>query len=74
MSKSNRYSPEVRERAARVLFEHEKEYRSRWSAKISIAGEIGRLPLFAQAEVEFARIAGGRYPTQSLCYGLYPNS
>ena len=26
MSKSNRYSPEVRERAVRLVFEHEKEY------------------------------------------------
>ena len=28
MSKSNRYSPEVRERAVRLVFEHEKEYSS----------------------------------------------
>ena len=32
MSKSNRYSPEVRERAVRLVFEHEKEYSSQWSA------------------------------------------
>ena len=28
MSKSNQYSPEVRERAVRLVFEHEKEYSS----------------------------------------------
>ena len=44
MSKSNRYSPEVRERAVRMLFEHEKEYESRWSATVSIAGKIGCTP------------------------------
>ena len=27
MSKSNQYSPEVRERAVRLVFEHEKEYK-----------------------------------------------
>ena len=32
MNRSKRYSPEVRERAVRLLFEHEKAYRSRWAA------------------------------------------
>ena len=40
MSKSNRYSPEVRERAVRLVFEHEKEYSSQWSAMRSIASRI----------------------------------
>ena len=44
MSKSNRYSPEVRERAVRMLFEHEKDYESRWSAMLSIASKIGCTP------------------------------
>ena len=33
MNKGRRYSPEVR--AVRVLFEHEKEYESRWAATVS---------------------------------------
>ena len=37
MNKAKRYSPEVRERAVRLLFEHEKGYRSRWAATASIA-------------------------------------
>ncbi len=41
MSKVKRYSPEVRERAVRMLFEHEKDYESRWAALASIAGKIG---------------------------------
>ncbi len=41
MSKVKRYSPEVRERAVRMLFEHEKDYESRWAALVSIAGKIG---------------------------------
>ena len=41
MSKATRYSPEVRERAVRMLFEHEKDYESRWAALVSIASKIG---------------------------------
>ena len=41
MSKSRRYSPEVKQRAVRMLFEHEGEYESRWSALESIAEKIG---------------------------------
>ena len=41
MSKSNRYSPEVRERAVRMVFEHERDYPSQWAAIRSIAEKIG---------------------------------
>ena len=41
MNKVKRYSPEVRERAVRMLFEHEKDYESRWAALVSIASKIG---------------------------------
>ena len=41
MRKQVRYSPEVRERAVRMVFEHESEYESQWSALVSIAGKIG---------------------------------
>ena len=42
MNKGRRYSPEVR--PVRVLFEHEKEYESRWAATVSIASKIGCTP------------------------------
>ena len=41
MSKANRYSAEVRERAVRMVFEHQREYSSQWSAMCSIAKKIG---------------------------------
>lgn len=41
MSKSNRYSPEVRERAVRLVQEARKEHPSQWAAIESIAPKIG---------------------------------
>jgi transposase len=41
MSKSNRFSPEVRERAVRLVQEHRGEYPSLWAAVESIAPKIG---------------------------------
>jgi transposase len=44
MNKSTRYSPEVRERAVRLVFEHQGEYASQWAAIGSIASKIGCTP------------------------------
>jgi transposase len=41
MNKSTKYSPEVRERAVRLVFEHQAEYESQWAAMQSIAAKIG---------------------------------
>ena len=41
MSSSNRYSPEVRELAVRLVFEHRDEYESEWAAITSIATKFG---------------------------------
>ena len=41
MNKSARYSPEVRERAVRLVFEHQGEYPWQWAALESIAPKIG---------------------------------
>jgi len=44
MKNQIRYSPEVKERAVRMVFEHEKEYPSQWAAINSIAPKIGCTP------------------------------
>ena len=41
MNKSNKFSPEVRERAVRMVQEHRNEYPSQWAAIESIAPKIG---------------------------------
>lgn len=41
MRKSTKFSPEVRERAVRLVFEHRSEHESEWAAMVSIAGKIG---------------------------------
>jgi len=38
---TNKFSPEVRERAVRMVDEHRADYGSEWSAMTSIAGKIG---------------------------------
>lgn len=41
MKKSTKFSPEVRERAVRMVFESRSEYGSQWAAIESIAPKIG---------------------------------
>ena len=44
MNKSKKFSPEVRERAVRLVQEHRGEYPSLWAAVESIAPKIGCVP------------------------------
>ena len=44
MGKRIRYAKEIKERAVRMVFDHEKDYESRWAAIISIASKTGCTP------------------------------
>jgi transposase len=44
MARPRKYSPEVRERAVRMVREHGPEHASQWAAITSIAGKFGCTP------------------------------
>ena len=44
MTRANRYSPEVQERAVRMVHEQESAHSSRWATIVSIAEKIGCTP------------------------------
>ena len=56
----NRYSPEVRERAVRMVFEHQGEFDSQSAAIKSIAPKIGCGPDTLRAWVRRAETDSGR--------------
>ena len=60
MSKLTRYSPEVKERAVRMVFEHQSEYPSRWQAVVSIASKIGCTAETLRKWIRRAEIDSGR--------------
>jgi transposase len=41
MDRSTRYPAEVRERAVRMVFDHERDYVSQWAAITSISAKLG---------------------------------
>ncbi len=63
MSKTtNKFSPEVRARAVRMVLDHESEHISRWAAATSIAGKIGCSTRSLMEWVKKADVEAGRAP------------
>ena len=60
MTKSNKFSPEVRERAVRMVREHRGEYPSLWAAIESIAPKIGCVPHTLHEWVKKAEVDSGK--------------
>ena len=60
MTRQTRYSPEVHERAVRMVFDHEREYASQWAAIVSIATKIGCTPETLRRWVRQTEVDTGR--------------
>ena len=60
MSKTtNKFAPEVRERAVGMVVDHERDYPSRWAAVVSIADKIGCVPQTLHEWVKKAEVDSG---------------
>jgi transposase len=62
MTRTNRYSPEVRERAVRMVVEHLDEYSSEWAAITSVSSKLGMTPETLRVWVRRAQVDGGLRP------------
>ncbi len=62
MTRPGRYPVEMRERAVRLVREHEDEYPSQWAAITSIASKCGMTPETLRKWVRGAEVDSGERP------------
>ena len=60
MNKRVTYSPEVRERAVRMVLTSEHEHPSRWAALVSVSSKIGCTPETLRAWVNKMEVDSGK--------------
>ena len=60
MTRANRYSTEVQERAVRMVHEQESAHSSRWATIVSIAEKIGCTPETLRKWVQRSEIDSGQ--------------
>jgi transposase len=61
-TRRGRYPAEVRERAVRLVFEHQGEHETQWAAITSIAEKFGMSAETLRKWVRQAEVDGGRRP------------
>ena len=57
---TNKFSPEVRARAVRMVLDHEGDHASRWTAVVTIAEKIGCTPQTLHEWVKEAEVDAGK--------------
>ncbi len=62
MGRASKYPAEVRERAVRLVFEHQPEHESQWAAISSIASKMGCTPETLRTWVRQAERDAGQRP------------
>jgi transposase-like protein len=57
---TNKFSPEIRTRAVRMVLDHEGEHASRWASVTSIAAKLGCTPRTLNDWVKKAEVDSGK--------------
>ena len=57
---TNKFAPEVCERAVRTVFDHERDHQSTWATMVSIAEKIGCVPQTLHEWVKKAEVNSGK--------------
>ncbi len=71
---TNKFSPEVRSRAVRLVLDHEHEHSLRWAANVSVAAKIGCTPQTLLEWIRKAEPSRSGLPANNHVNAAQPNS